>query len=188
MSFRRGAPGNPTIISDAALCSNSNGFYPLTIVAQQFIFDIYVCTGYASNQVKLLFNLLFNCRNVSEFSCGRDFSKKMPHQLIRICQQSKLDQEGAENVILQIHILSDAHFAWYTFQLITFCPYSGKNVETYYWLGQPKRFCKIIPADVLKILTRNLPAGNCMFKVNNRNVRKRYEICSKLTINIPERR
>ena len=120
MSFRRGAPGNPTIISDAALCSNSNSFYPLTIAAQQFIFDIYVCTGYASNQVKLLFNLLFNCRNVSEFSCGRDFSKKMPHQLIRICQQSKLDQEGAENVILQIHILSDAHFAWYTFQLMYF--------------------------------------------------------------------
>ena len=27
-----------------------------------------------------------------------------------------------------------------------------------------------------------------MFKVNNRNTRTRYEICSKLTIKIPERR
>ena len=32
------------------------------------------------------------------------------------------------------------------------------------------------------------PAGNCMFKVNNRNTRTRCEICSKLTIKIPERR
>ena len=32
------------------------------------------------------------------------------------------------------------------------------------------------------------PAGNYMFKVNNRNVRTRCEICSKLTVKIPERR
>ena len=32
------------------------------------------------------------------------------------------------------------------------------------------------------------PAGNYMFKVNNRNTRTRYEICPKLTIKIPERR
>ena len=32
------------------------------------------------------------------------------------------------------------------------------------------------------------PAGNYMFKVNNRNTRARCEICSKLTIKIPERR
>ena len=30
------------------------------------------------------------------------------------------------------------------------------------------------------------PAGNYMFKVNNRNTRTRCEICSKLTIKIPE--
>ena len=33
----------------------------------------------------------------------------------------------------------------------------------------------------------NYPAGNYMFKVNNRNTRTRCEICSKLTIKIPER-
>ena len=32
------------------------------------------------------------------------------------------------------------------------------------------------------------PAGNHMFKVNNRNTRKRCEICSKLTIKTPEQR
>ena len=31
------------------------------------------------------------------------------------------------------------------------------------------------------------PAGNCMFKVNNRNTRKRCEICSNLTLKTPER-
>ena len=35
---------------------------------------------------------------------------------------------------------------------------------------------------------RHFPAGNYMFKVNNRNTRTRCEICSKLTIKIPERR
>ena len=32
------------------------------------------------------------------------------------------------------------------------------------------------------------PVGNYMFKVNNRNTRARSEICSKLTIKIPEQR
>ena len=33
-----------------------------------------------------------------------------------------------------------------------------------------------------------IPAGIYLFKVNNRNTRTRCEICSKLTINTPERR
>ena len=32
------------------------------------------------------------------------------------------------------------------------------------------------------------PAGNYMFKINNRNTRTRCEICSKLTIKTSERR
>ena len=39
----------------------------------------------------------------------------------------------------------------------------------------------------LSIITRDIPAGNYLFKVNNKNTRKRCEICSKLTIKIPER-
>ena len=36
--------------------------------------------------------------------------------------------------------------------------------------------------------TKLCPAGNYMFKVNNRNTRTRCEICSKLTTKTPERR
>ena len=41
----------------------------------------------------------------------------------------------------------------------------------------------------LKVIkTWDYPAGNYMFKVNNRNTRIRCELCSKLTIKRPERR
>ena len=40
----------------------------------------------------------------------------------------------------------------------------------------------------IKVLLKHLPAGNYMFKVNNKNTRTRCEICSKLTIKTPERR
>ena len=41
---------------------------------------------------------------------------------------------------------------------------------------------------ILGDLISTNPAGNYMFKVNNRNTRTRYEICSKLSIKTPERR
>ena len=40
----------------------------------------------------------------------------------------------------------------------------------------------------LVFLTATYPAGNYMFKINNRNTRTRSEICSKLTIKTAERR
>ena len=47
---------------------------------------------------------------------------------------------------------------------------------------------KVLVNDALNILeTRNDPTGNYMFKVNNRNTRRRYETCSKLTIKTPQR-
>ena len=39
-----------------------------------------------------------------------------------------------------------------------------------------------------KTSNKYIPASNYMFKVTNGNTRKRCEICSKLTIKIPERR
>ena len=61
-----------------------------------------------------------------------------------------------------------------------------------------KSLDKIRSADEFWYCTRDLikyaqnckiyPAGNYMFKVNNRNTRTRCEICSKLTIKTPERR
>ena len=39
-----------------------------------------------------------------------------------------------------------------------------------------------------KMVISVFPAGNYMFKFNNRNTRTRCEICLKLTIKTPERR
>ena len=36
-------------------------------------------------------------------------------------------------------------------------------------------------------LSRSYPAGNYMFKANNRNTRTRCEVCSKFTIKTPEK-
>ena len=51
-------------------------------------------------------------------------------------------------------------------------------------------FRAIKVSNILLMWFNNLmiPAGNYMFKVNNRNTRTRCEICSKLTIMSPERR
>ena len=38
-----------------------------------------------------------------------------------------------------------------------------------------------------KFLIKDFPAGIYLLKVNNRNIRTRCEICSKLTIKTPER-
>ena len=46
--------------------------------------------------------------------------------------------------------------------------------------------CKLIPA--CKDGVKAHPAGIYLLKVNNRNIRARCEICSKLTIKTPERR
>ena len=40
----------------------------------------------------------------------------------------------------------------------------------------------------IKWISNLIPAGNYMFKVNNRNAITRCENCSKLLINTPERR
>ena len=42
--------------------------------------------------------------------------------------------------------------------------------------------------DAISITVVSDPAGNYFFRVNNRNTRTRREICSRLTIKIPELR
>ena len=42
--------------------------------------------------------------------------------------------------------------------------------------------------ELIYVLYPSFPAGIYLLKVNNRNTRTRCEICSKLTINTPERR
>ena len=51
----------------------------------------------------------------------------------------------------------------------------------------PKRFLQRLFYLFWKCFVLKIPAGNYMFKVNNRNTGTRCEICSKLTIKIPER-
>ena len=38
---------------------------------------------------------------------------------------------------------------------------------------------------VIRVIISQNPAGNYMFKVNDRNTRTGYEICSKLTMKTP---
>ena len=49
-------------------------------------------------------------------------------------------------------------------------------------------FDKLKEVKVNVVLNVSIPAGNYLPKVNNKNTRTRCEICSKLTIKIPERR
>ena len=69
---------------------------------------------------------------------------------------------------------------------------TGHRIKRVTFLLQAKQF--IFPQNwpsrkALKCLLQNMyPAGNYMFKVNNRNTRTRREICLQLTIKIPERR
>ena len=46
----------------------------------------------------------------------------------------------------------------------------------------------IIESSILFYFLKEHPINIYLFKVNNRNTRRRYEICSKLTIKLPERR
>ena len=86
--------------------------------------------------------------------------------------------------------------------LPAFCPYTEISISVekcilfshccYLSLILPIRFLRILKQEkkisVHLIEFKTFPAGNDMFKVNNRNTRTRCEICSKLTIKIPERR
>ena len=48
--------------------------------------------------------------------------------------------------------------------------------------------CEVKASDKCAECRDIFPTGIYLFKVNNRNTRTRYEICSKLTVKTPERR
>ena len=62
-------------------------------------------------------------------------------------------------------------------------------VRTYLLIVRAAFFTSLrnVAKDVMKVFHAN-PTNIYLFKVNNRNTRKRCEICSKLTIKTPERR
>ena len=72
-----------------------------------------------------------------------------------------------------------------SFSLKTFCS-TTRNCVEYLSLGWTvKASLGVNHTTGIRI---TYPAGNYMFKVNNKNTRTRCEICSKLTTKIPERR
>ena len=60
-------------------------------------------------------------------------------------------------------------------------------VESSIYIVFKVRFCLLLLANCCVLPTR-YPDNIYLFKVNNRSTRKRCEICSKLTIETPERR
>ena len=74
------------------------------------------------------------------------------------------------------------------------CPSQGQ-LWAHLW---DQLYSRVVYHSVDNILTQRLqetslkklnnPANISLFKVNNRNTRKRFEICSKLTIKTPEQR
>ena len=53
-------------------------------------------------------------------------------------------------------------------------------------IEKDERNCFTVLAKGIALKRKSDPAGNYVFKVNNRNMRTRCETCSKLTIKIPE--
>ena len=85
--------------------------------------------------------------------------------------------------------------SWY----LTVCDFSWQFYKLWgmaFWWRAFRRSTRIkvpnliwgIMALMLSSLWSITPAGSYMFKANNRNTRTKCEICSKLTINTPERR
>ena len=54
--------------------------------------------------------------------------------------------------------------------------------------GEKKLINRLNSLNSEAVLKMIFPAGNYLFKVNNRNARARCELCSNLTLKIPERR
>ena len=79
--------------------------------------------------------------------------------------------------------------------LVRIFPYSDwirtritPNRSTFYavclWRCYRKHACKLCFVAASELL--HYPAGNCMYKANDKNTRSKCEICSKLTIKTPE--
>ena len=77
-------------------------------------------------------------------------------------------------------------------RLFKICPASAANVPSYFnafpYFAKLLQKTKVLISKWLTLfIFRFIISQLTLFKVNNRNIRKRYEICSKLTIKTPER-
>ena len=82
-------------------------------------------------------------------------------------------RDGKSNIILLERVADILSEQWYNERKTNIFNESERVIKT-----------------AAKLITKAIknPDGRYMFKVNNRNPRTRCEICSKLTIKIPERR
>ena len=65
-------------------------------------------------------------------------------------------------------------------------PRTIKVLTLFSWKSRNSQFSYIINITTFYLV--NVPAGNYMFKVNNRSTRARCKICPKLTVKTPKRR
>ena len=100
-----------------------------------------------------------------------------------------------DRVIIWFHLLTRKNLQVYSWTYKAWkprCPELHPTYFTWYiYLYYLSLFNNIFQVNVIflcPLKTRNTdPAGNCMFKVSNRNTRTSCEIFSKLTIKTPER-
>ena len=59
---------------------------------------------------------------------------------------------------------------------------SHETTNWIYYLASSLEINKFPKSDTFQNPVKHIPAGNYLFKVNNRNIRNRWKICSKLTI------
>ena len=80
--------------------------------------------------------------------------------------------------------------------IINFIKFTGKHLfclflvtlQAYSTTSLKRTRSQEFSCELYEIFLKSFPANVHLFKVNNRNNRKRCKICSKLTIKIPERR
>ena len=101
---------------------------------------------------------------------GLKFSSLIKPWLLYFCSSNNNSTKGwfSNNVRLKLPFLT--HLP----PIITLCHVCSREFSCVYYQSL--------------VQTGSIPAGNYMFKVNNRNTRTKCEICSKLTIKVPEKR
>ena len=136
------------------------------------------CTFFAFRVSSLMQTLLLQVTKRNSCITHFSFNKKPPHPYLilraKIFKNNYyLPYENISNISLQCTFIAT------TKSVIYFSPVKIEPSCNWY-------FNWALPCWRINYFAALLPAGNYMFKVNNRNNRTRCGTCSKLTIKIPE--
>ena len=136
------------------------------------------CTFFAFRVSSLMQTLLLQVTKMNSCITHFSFNKKPPHPYLilraKIFKNNYyLPYENISNISLQCTFIAT------TKSVIYFSPVKIEPSCNWY-------FNWALPCWRINYFAALLPAGNYMFKVNNRNNRTRCGTCSKLTIKIPE--